>query len=94
MTKTTVSPKIDQEIKPGALISATVTLTGNGGAIIGWRHQPPKSDKGNMCYPMDNRRDDAFGSIEEACHAIVQAAGGNSEYVADDAAEEAAEGEK
>ncbi len=94
MTKTTISPKMDQDIKPGQLIGANIRLAGNGGCILSWDFAPEKKDMKEpyMCY--QRRRDDAFGSIEEACHAIVQAAGGNSEYVADDAAEEAAEGEK
>lgn len=91
MTKTTISPKVDTPIAPGSLISATIRFVSNG-CIVEWNHTPEKGKNGGMTYV--DHAPNVFGSIEEACHAIVQAAGGNSEYVADDATEEAAEGEK
>lgn len=78
-TKATVSAKnVDQKVPPGALMSARISIGGNGGCTVDYEHAPEKSKGGE--YPgYQPRRPDVFGSIEEACHAIVQAAGGNSD---------------
>lgn len=84
--------KIDQEVKPGSLLGARIEIAGNGGVIVNWNHAPEKSTK-DTPYNYVEHRPDSFGSIEDACHAIVQAAGGNSEiaeYEEDKKSEKAA----
>lgn len=73
-----VKGKVDQKVPPGALMSARIEFGGNGGCTVTYDHAPgPEKDKNS--YPIyQPRRPDVFGSIEEACHAIVQAAGGKS----------------
>lgn len=93
---TMTAAKVDQEIKPGELISATLSKAGNGGCTVSWNHSP-QEPKGKSDYPRYvEHRPDAFGSIEEACHAMAQAFGGASEleYEKADAAEDAADGKK
>jgi hypothetical protein len=95
--KITVKSKVDQKVPPGALMSARIEIGGNGGCTVYYDHAPEKS-KGNSsdgpCGFYQPRRPDIFGSIEEACHAIVQAAGGNSSLDEYDAAEVADKGKK
>lgn len=84
-----VKGKVDQEIKPGELISATIRKAGNGGATIDWNHSP-KESKGNMYPSYVERRPDAFSTFEDACHALAQAFGVDSsieEYEEDEPAD-------
>lgn len=81
----TVKGKIDQKIPPGALIGASIRVAGNSGCVVSYDHAPTEKKDGPSLEP---RREDVFASIEEACHAIAQAAGGNSEL------QEYEEGEK
>lgn len=83
MTTTAVrsksSEKVDQKVAPGALIGASIEFSGNGGVIVTWDHAPEKGKNGNMIHPYDQpRRRDTFTTVEEACHAICQAKGGDS----------------
>ena len=93
-TKMTAKAKVDQKVPPGALISARIEFAGNGGCSVSYDHAPAKSEgKGDMYPRYEPRRPDVFASIEEACHAITQAAGGNSEleeYAEDKGKEKAA----
>lgn len=93
-TKTVKTGSIDQEVKPGELISATIRKAGNGGCTIDWNHapKPSKGNSGMGCYPYQEHRPDAFGSMEEACHAVATAFGVKAEMVEydDEAAEDKA----
>lgn len=100
MKKMMATPaKVDQKVPPGALMSFTGTIAGNGGVSMMYEHAPEekKGKSNDMGYPgWQPRRPDVFSSIEEACHAIVQAAGGNSELADEtyDKAEDMADGKK
>lgn len=75
----TAKKQPDQAVKPGELISATITKGGSRGCMITWNHAP-EDPKGKESYPRYvEHRPDPFETIEEACHAIAQAFGGNSE---------------
>lgn len=77
MAKMIAKGRIDQKVPAGALMSATIEFAGNGGCSVMYNHAPVPS-KSLDCSPWEPRRPDIFSSIEEACHAIVQAAGGDS----------------
>jgi len=93
---TAKATKIDQTVPPGGLMGARITIGGNGGCTVDYEHAPEKQVKGMDPFSYKPRRPDIFGSIEEACHAIVQAAGGTSEmeYEKADEAEDAADAKK
>lgn len=92
MKSMTMKTAADHKPKPGELTGASLTFSGNGGVIVNYEHCPEATKKGDVSYPgWSPRQPDTFGSVEEACHAIVQARGGKSQ-LAYEAAEEKAEG--
>jgi hypothetical protein len=78
---------------PGSLISARIEFGKNGGCSV-YLSKVPEKKKANNPSLYEPDRPEMYASVEEACHAIVQAAGGDSEYSeSDTASQEAAEGE-
>lgn len=87
--KISIKSKSGVKLPPGALISTNITYGANGGCAVS-HNRVPEPSKSNMCEPWQPKRDEIYGRLEEALHAIAQAAGADStleEYTAEEKAE-------